>query len=478
MLEKLTPGTELDGYVIGERIHSGAQGVIFSVALTAGGSHLIMKVPRIGRGETSESLLNFETEAMILPSLSGSHVPRFVSAGDITRTPYLVTEWVEGDSLEHWLKGGSLPAVDVVRVGAAIADAIHSVHLQDTIHLDLKPENVILKRDGTAVLIDFGLAHHAHYPDLLAEEMRFAAGSAPYISPEQVLGTRSDSRSDIFSLGVVLYEMATGELPFDLPATMEGMRDRLWRDPVPPRLLVEDVAPWLQEIILRCLEISADDRYQSAAYVAFDLRNPEQVVLTARARKLQSAGFFGQAKRWWKARDYLPVRRSMPTSFAAETPIIMVAVDTSHPDDHRHPALQRATSRVLSLSAEFRLICVSAIRAANIVEGSGGTATASGLHLEHLVRLRHWVEPLGLPAQRMSLHVIESANPADTLLEFARSNNVNLIVIGAPGTKEHTLAWWRSVASKVTANAHCSVHVVRVHREVGWFVCVQSQEPG
>lgn len=465
MLESLTPGTELDGFVIGEQIHSGAQGVIFRVTSPTGDVPLIMKVPRVGRGETSESLLNFETEEMILPALTGPHVPRFLAAGDLARTPYLVTEWIEGDSLEHWLKGGPLPAVEVVRVGAAIADALHSVHLQDTIHLDLKPENVILKRDGTAVLIDFGLAHHARYPDLLAEETRFAAGSAPYISPEQVLDTRSDPRSDIFSLGVVLYEMATGELPFGLPQTMQGMRDRLWRDPVPPRSLAEDIAPWLQEIILRCLAISADDRYQSAAYVAFDLRNPEQVVLTARARKLQSAGFFGQVKRWWNARDHLPVRRQLPTLFAAETPIIMVAVDTTHPDDQRHPALRRTTSQVLSLSAEFRLICVSAIRAANLVEGKGGAATASGLHLEHLVRLRHWAEPLGLPAQRLSLHVIESANPADTLLEFARSNNVNLILLGAPGPKEHTLAWWRSVASSVTANAHCSVHVVRIPAE-------------
>jgi eukaryotic-like serine/threonine-protein kinase len=256
--------------------------------------------------------------------------------------------------------------------------------------------------------------------------------------------------------------MATGELPFGSPQTMQGMCDRLWRDPVPPRSLAAEVAPWLQEIILRCLEISAVDRYQSAAYVAFDLRNSEQVTLTSRASKLQSAGFFGQAKRWWKARDHLPSPPRLPTLPVSEAPIIMVAVDTSNPDDPRHSALQRTTSRILSLSAEFRLICVSVIRAANLVEGTGGAATASGLHLEHLVRLRHWVEPLGLPATRLSLHVIESANAADTLLEFARSNNVNLIVIGAPGTNEHALAWWRSVASKVTANAHCSVHVVRV----------------
>lgn len=462
MLEKLTPGTELDGFAIGERIHSGAQGVIFSVASRAWNMPLIMKVPRVGRGETSESLLNFETEAMILPALSGPHVPHFIAAGDLTRTPYLVTEWIEGESLEHWLKGGPLPVAEAVRIGATIADALHSIHLQDTIHLDLKPENVILKRDGTAVLIDFGLAHHARYPDLLAEEKRFAAGSAPYLSPEQVLDTRSDSRSDIFTLGVVLYEIVTGELPFGLPQTMKGMRDRLWRDPVPPRALAGDVPPWLQEIILHCLEINAEDRYQSAAYVAFDLRNPEQVTLTARATKLQSAGFFGQVKRWWNSRNHQPERRSPSRLLSSEAPIVMVAVDTSNPDDPRHPALQRTTSRVLSLSNEFRLVCVSAIRAPNLVEGTGGTATASGLHLEHLVRLRHWVEPLGLPPTRLSLHVIESANAADTLLDFAQRNNVNLIVLGAPGPKEQALAWWRSVASTVTAKAHCSVHVVRI----------------
>ena len=172
-------------------------------------------------------------------------------------------------------------------IGAAISDAVHSLHLQDAVHLDLKPDNVIIKADGDVVLIDFGLAYHAHFPDLLAEEHRFAAGSAPYISPEQVLGTRSDPRSDIFALGAMLYEMTTGELPFGVPSTMAGLRDRLWLDPVPPRVRSPAVPPWLQEIILRCLEPNADDRYQSAALVAFDLRNPGQVALSFQLAKLR-----------------------------------------------------------------------------------------------------------------------------------------------------------------------------------------------
>jgi nucleotide-binding universal stress UspA family protein len=196
--------------------------------------------------------------------------------------------------------------------------------------------------------------------------------------------------------------------------------------------------------------------------VAFDLRNPEQVPLTARAGKATQAGWFEQTRRWWHARGERPGPRRLPRSQVAATPIIMVAVDTTHPDDERQPALQRATAQILSLSSEFRLICVSVIRRAVAAESAIDGESASGVYLDHLVRLRHWVEPMRLPAQRLSLHVIESANPEEALLEFARSNHVDLIVLGAPHPAQLGLAWWRSVASRVTANAHCSVHVVRV----------------
>lgn len=454
--------SELDGFRIGECIHSGAMGRIFRVTGRDPGVPMIMKVPRIGPGESGENLISFEIEAMILPALSGPHVPRFVAAGDLAKTPYIVTEWIEGESLEQVLKRGPLPVPEIVRIGAALADAAHTLHLQDAVHLDLKPDNVILKADGDVALIDFGLAYHAHFPDLLAEEQRFAAGSAPYISPEQVLGIRSDPRSDIFSLGAVLYELATGELPFGVPATMAGLRDRLWLDPIAPRVRSRDVPPWLQEIILRCLEPRAEDRYQSAAHVAFDLRNPDQVALTARAGKSRRTGVFGQARRWWRTRGERARPLQMPEAQVSATPVIMVAVDTTHPDDERQPALQRTTAQVLSLSPEFRLICVSVIRGGPGAEGSSDAGSASGIYLDHLVRLRHWVEPLRLPPKRLSLHVIESANPENALLEFARRNHVDLIVLGAPNPAQLGLAWWRSVASGVTANARCSVHVVRV----------------
>ncbi len=462
MSDNTAAATEIDGFRLGERVHAGTLSDVYRVTRPGAEFPLLMKLPRSAPGDAGEGLVNFETEAMILPALSGPHVPRFVAAGDLAKVPYLVVEWIEGTSLERMIERAPLPAEEVASIGAALADALHSVHLQDAIYLDLKPANAILRPDGRVVLIDFGLAHHAHFPDLIAEEERLAAGSAPYISPEQVLGERSDSRSDLFALGVVLYELATGELPFGMPATRAGLRDRIWRDPVPPAARAPGVPPWLQEVILRCLEPRAEDRYGSAAHVAFDLRHPGQVPLTSRALKSKQRGVWGQLRHWWSTREATPARRAMPRAQVGGAPVIMVAVDTLHPEDERHPGLQAAVMRMLSIPEEFRLICVSVIPGGPGAETAAAGASAASLYHEHLVRLRHWVEPLRLPPNRLSLHVIESANASDSLLDFAQRNNVDLIVLGAPQPTQLGLAWWRSVASAVTANAHCSVHVVRV----------------
>lgn len=455
----LRPGAQIDGFVIGELLHAGRLGTAWQVSAAApgeGGSALVMKVPRTQPGSGGEGLLGFETEVSVLRELTGPHVPRFVAAGELAATPYVVSELVAGTRLDRLLGEGQVAPEAAARLGAAIADALHSLHAQGAIHLDLKPENVILRESGEAVLIDFGMAHHARVPDLLAEEKRFAAGSAPYVSPEQVVGIRDDPRSDLFALGVVLYEMASGELPFGSPGTLAGLRDRLWLDPSPLRARVPATPAWFQEIVLRCLEVAPERRYQSAAHVAFDLRHPGQVPLTARAHKTQRTGMLQQAWRWWRAR---PVRLARRTTVAAShAPVIMVAVDTMHPDDPRHDAIRRAAARFMAASSDFRLVCVAVVHGEPIAV----PAHQRGIHHEHLVRLQHWVHPLNVAAGRLSLHVIESLHPSAALLDFARGNNIDLLVIGAPGAQEQPLAWWRSVASSVSANAPCSVHVVRL----------------
>jgi nucleotide-binding universal stress UspA family protein len=187
------------------------------------------------------------------------------------------------------------------------------------------------------------------------------------------------------------------------------------------------------------------------------------VALTVRAQRLRAPGMMGQARRWWRARD--PARLSALPAVPKAARVIMVAVDTSHPHDARHPSLQWFAREAISTTAEHRVMCVSIIRAHGPGEGAHLEDTESGRHLDHLARLRFWAEPLGLAAERLSLHVVQSPDPAATLLDLARRNHVDLIVLGAPGPSDRVLGWWRSVASGVTAAAHCSVLVVRAPGE-------------
>ena len=250
---------------------------------------LVLKIPFLDPGQDVSVIIGFEVEEMILKRLSGPHVPRFAGSGDLTRIPYIAMEFVAGSSVADEVEAAPLAHQDVARIGAAIATALAALHRQKVAHLDLKPENVILAPRG-AVLLDFGLASHAELPDLLGEESSVPMGSSAYMAPEQVLGERSDPASDIFALGCILYQLATGEEPFGRPLTTAGMKRRLYHAPKPPRDVNPKVPRWLEAIILKCMEVDRSRRYPDAGKVLLDLNHPDQVVVAARAAKSGASG--------------------------------------------------------------------------------------------------------------------------------------------------------------------------------------------
>jgi serine/threonine protein kinase len=343
-----------------------------------------------------------------------------------------------------------------------VARALHSLHRQNACHLDLKPANVLIKPDGTAVLLDFGLSCHAHYPDLLAEELRKAVGSPAWIAPEQVVGVRGDPRSDIFALGVILYELATGELPFGAPATPGGLRQRLWMDPKPPRALRPDLPEWLQEVILKCLEHEAAHRYPSAAHLAFDLTHPTHVKVTARGQRTQGTGFKEHFKRWLKAagKHYQP--SPMPSQQIEEVPILMVAVPHHDVSDATLYSLRQAVNRSLGLRPGARLACVTVISPSD-TNSTQNDHSETTVHRRHLAMLRQWAEPLDLAGHQTSFHVLESTDVAQALVRYAEGNHVSMIVMGAA---THGLQMQRFVATvpiKVAMEAPCTVILVKQH---------------
>ncbi len=468
-MKLLEPGTEIDGFLVGECLHAGGMAHIYRVSYAsrdrAEPFPLAMKVPRMTDGDGAENIVSFEVEHQLLQVLHGTHVPRFVAAGDLSRLPYLVMEYIEGRCLQAWLDDAIVlkqhpGAQEIAALGAAMATAAHSLHLQEGVHLDLKPGNVMIRPDGSAVLLDFGLSWHAHYPDLLAEETRLPVGSAAWMAPEQVVGVRGDPRSDIFAIGVMLYEMACGELPFGDPETRGGLRQRLWMEPVPPRIIAPQTPPWLQEIILRCLEAEADRRYPSAAHLAFDLSHPGQVVLGPRAEKSAHDPWRQRLARWFKAAGMHYQPSPLPSTRVDEVPIVMVAVPWKDATDATLYSLRHAASRSLGIRPGARLACVSIVDSEDEATGSARGAETE-VHRHHLDRLRQWARGLALEGHQVSFHVIESDDPAQALLDYAGANAVSLIILGAA---THGLMLQRLVVTvpiRVAMEAPCSVMLVK-----------------
>lgn len=465
-MKLLEPGTAIDGFRVGDCLHAGGMAHIYQVSYAGAAQRepfpMVMKVPRMTEGDGAENIVGFEVERQILSVLTGPHVPRLVAAGDLAKLPYLVMEQVPGRTLQQWLDDdtAALPAEEIARLGAAVAQAAHSLHLQDVCHLDLKPANVLIRPDGRAVLLDFGLSCHARYPDLLAEELRPAVGSPTWMAPEQVVGMRGDPRSDIFAIGVMLYELATRELPFGNPQTSGGLRQRLWMDPVPPRKLRPELPEWLQEVILRCLEPEAARRYASAAHLAFDLSHPQQVQVTDRGRRVQSTGFWAHLKRWVRAAGMHYQPSALPSRQIDAVPIIMVAVPNRDVSDATLYSLREAVSRALGTVPGARLACVSVINPGE-TPGHDTASSETTVHRRYLGMLRQWAQPLDLSGQTVSFHILESGDVAQALLRYAEGNHVSMIVMGAA---THGLQMQRLLATvpiKVAMAAPCTVLLVK-----------------
>ncbi len=472
----LEPGGIVDGFRIEELIHRGGMARLWSVTKPGLDMPLLMKVPILGESGDPAAIVSFEMEQMIMPRLTGVHIPKFIAAGDFAVHPYIVMERLAGKSLLPRLADLPLPYEEVAAIGLKVATALDALHRQHVIHLDIKPSNILFRPSGEAVLIDFGLSRHTQLPDLMQEEFRLPYGTAPYMAPEQLLGVRHDPRSDQFALGVLLYFFSTGERPFGESERMNVMKRRLWRDPKPPRLLRAGYPPWLQEIVLRCLEVEPAWRYPTAAQLAFDLSHSDQIKLTARSERIKTDSFATRLKRRYNPelrKDWTPRTVATPLPSA---PIVAVAVDLSAEAATTNEALREAAARVLITLPSARLACLNVLRQSYIAtRDTALDDEGHNKHVNRLVALQGWAQPLKLGEGRVTYHVIEAIDPASAILNYAEQNKVDQILVGARQSSLRR-SLLGSVSAKIAGEAACTVTVVRPPRQAQVSIVEGAEE--
>lgn len=275
-------GDQLDHYRIENIVARSGMASILRATDLRDGRQVAIKVPHPEMESDPVLFDRFQREMAIGEKLDHPGVMKVFPNGERSQL-YMVMEWVEGRLLRQILnEQKKLPIDRAVRITMAICDALDYIHRHGVVHRDLKPENIMVDSEDRIKLIDFGIASNQGSRRLTFAKLSQVIGTPDYISPEQVKGKRGDARSDIYALGVMLYEMVTGTVPFKGPNAFAIMNDRLINNPVPPREVNPEVSPELQEIIYRAIERDPKARYASAREFARDLAHPEQVGVSDR----------------------------------------------------------------------------------------------------------------------------------------------------------------------------------------------------
>jgi len=277
----LQPGEQLDSYRIEEQVARSGMATIYRATDTRDGRELAVKVPHPDVEADPVLFDRFQRESEIGQRLNHPGVMRVFNDEKRSRV-YMVMEWCEGRLLRDILHDGRMPQDRALRIALALLDALLYIHENHIVHRDLKPENIFVHGDSSVKLIDFGIASDASARRLSFSGLTPALGTPDYISPERAKNKRGDERSDLYSLGVILYEMLTSSVPFRGKNRVEIIHDRLLNHPVPPSVAEPSVSPQLQEILYRALERDPNKRYASAGDFARDLQHPEAVAVKNR----------------------------------------------------------------------------------------------------------------------------------------------------------------------------------------------------
>jgi serine/threonine-protein kinase len=311
----LRAGDLLDHYRIESLVARSGMASIFRATDIENNRQVAIKVPHPEMEADPQLFDRFRREQEIGEKLDHPRVMKVFKDAKRSRV-YMVMEWVDGRLLRQILAGtGKLPQDRAVKLAAHICDALDYIHSNGVVHRDLKPENIMVDSNDNVKLIDFGIAGNEGSRRLTFANLSNVMGTPDYISPEQVKGKRGDGRSDIYAMGVMLYEMLTGKVPFTGNNPFLIMNDRLLNNPVPPREIDATISPALQEIVYRALERDPRNRYATAREMARDLEHQDQVGVADRPELTN-----------WKTRKSNVPKRILNYALLALVPVVIFAL--------------------------------------------------------------------------------------------------------------------------------------------------------
>ena len=282
------PNPTIGKYEVIEIIGEGGMGVVYKARDPQIGRMVAIKKITADFGKDSDLLKRFLSEAQAIGRLQHPSIVVIYDLGDDGGSPFLVMEYLTGQSLEKVLASRTeLPLIQKLGIIMQVCDALHCAHQRNIVHRDIKPANVILLEDGNAKLVDFGIAHAA---DSGLTRTGQILGTISYMSPEQLNGLPVDGRSDVFSTGVMLYQLLTYNLPFGGQGTAAVINNILQHPPTPLSQYIRDYPAELDEILDRALAKDREQRYATAEDFAFDLSRVQEVLKRDASQQLRRAG--------------------------------------------------------------------------------------------------------------------------------------------------------------------------------------------
>jgi serine/threonine-protein kinase len=311
-LDSIEAGSQIDSYRIEAPIARSGMASIFRAIDIRDDRVVALKIPHPDMEADPILFDRFQRESAIGEKLNHPKVMR-VFGGEKRSRVYMVMEWCEGRLLRQILDEGPFSQERALRITVAVLDGLEYIHANGVVHRDLKPENIMVDDQDNIKLIDFGIAGDSAARRLTYANFTATLGTPNYISPEQVKGKRGDGRSDLYAMGVILYEMLSGKVPFTGPSPLAAMNDRLLNHPMPPRIANPAISPELQEVLYRALERDPKNRYAKASAFAWDLEHLDQVGVEDRV----------ELREWNKRKAQLP-RKILYFSALALIPVVIL----------------------------------------------------------------------------------------------------------------------------------------------------------